>query len=226
MNTKTTTARPAKPVTKQGGVGTTADPTNCRGSGKTWETGGKCPECALTANALQDAYQVTARQGAGLTPRVPRHPALDNTRPPAQDARTARDAAVLNGISKNSTPPATSASSRPGRRTKSNKTATSAAPAAPPGPARPGKTARDPVPSSPVPARQATPKTKAERKTKDPLTAPFTKTIEEYLEWFEATLTTGGLDFTKIPRKRLAGLAITMYGRFQVSPEHRAKNDH
>jgi hypothetical protein len=44
---------------------------------------------------------------------------------------------------------------------------------------------------------------------------PFTKTITEYLVWLEKK--TG--DFAKMDPNRLAGLAISMYGAYQKSPE-------
>lgn len=47
---------------------------------------------------------------------------------------------------------------------------------------------------------------------------PFTQNIQEYLVWLEKR--TG--DFSDMDPNRLAGLAITMYRQYQVSPERRA----
>lgn len=203
---------PARPVTRVRGTGTTANPTNCPGSGKPWATGGKCPECG--ARDLPNG-----RRGADLTPRVPIHP-------PATDARSAADAAVLNGIrtadkvpaSESAAPPARPATRKP---TRSGLSASSPAQkaaytkAARVADAKAGKDIPDS--SKAVLART--------RKVKDPLTAPFTSTIDAYLLWLKTTLTSGGLNWDKIPRERLAGLAITMYGRWQVSDERRAQRN-
>jgi hypothetical protein len=194
--------KPSRPVRTVRGTNTTANPDNCTGSGKPWATGGKCPECGAQADSLANG-----RRGSDLAPRVPKHV------PAAIDARQAADAAVLNGTRTSDKAPG-QPPARPARRTAKN-----------------DSTPAEAVPSSPGKSRAANkdsavtvvvPKPKAERKTKDPLKAEFTTTITSYLEWFRATLASGGVDFNKIPRDRLAGLAITMYGRYQVSPERRA----
>jgi hypothetical protein len=52
----------------------------------------------------------------------------------------------------------------------------------------------------------------------DYLTKPFTKTIDDYLVWLEGQIG----PFAEIAPRRLAGLAITLYRWYQVSPERRA----
>ncbi len=202
---------PTKPVTQVRGTGTTADPSNCYGSGKPWATGGKCQECGATASVLQDLYAVTARRNDGeLTPRVPKHPQGTT------DARTSRDASVLNGVT---APPKPARPSRSPKTTPGQAVPSSSAGQRPAGPAKPAP-AKNVVPAKDRTKTEATPK--QARKTKDPVTAEFTNTIQAYLPWFKDQLTAAGLNWDKLPRERLAGLAITMYSRFQVSPERRA----
>lgn len=211
---------PSKPVTIKNGVGTTADPNNCPGSGKPWDTGGKCPVCQLKADQLISNYNVVARRGDGnLTPRVPRHPALGTA---GTDATTSADASVLDGVT---SPATTHKPPRPARSAKP--TASGAAKSTPASPPRPARPASSPKTAPAKTAATAPANDTKQRKTKDPLTAPFTKTIEEYLVWLQKALEAGGQNWSKLPRERLAGLAITMYGRYQVSPERRAaRNGH
>jgi hypothetical protein len=54
--------------------------------------------------------------------------------------------------------------------------------------------------------------------TADYLAGPFTETINDYLEWLENL--TGPFD--RMPPRRLAGLAITLYKTYQISDERRA----
>jgi len=49
-------------------------------------------------------------------------------------------------------------------------------------------------------------------------TRPFTKNIDEYLVWLEGQIGS----FAEIAPRRLAGLAIRLYKKYQVSPERRA----
>lgn len=215
-----TPTKPARPVTTIKGTNTTADPSNCPGSGKTWETGGKCPVCGRTAAVLQDTFHVTARRADGsLTPRVPKHPA-------STDARAAADAAVLNGTRTADKVPGQAPAGVPEKPNTRKSTRSAPVPSSPQNsapakptakPVRSGSAkpaAKDGTKTAPTPKQE--PKT---RKVKDPLTAPFTPNIEAYLVWLKNLLATNKIDFNKIPRDRLAGLAITMYGRYQVSPE-------
>ena len=53
------------------------------------------------------------------------------------------------------------------------------------------------------------------RKTTNPLDKPATQTIKDYIVWLEKQ--TG--PFTIMDPHRLAELAISMYGKYQISPE-------
>lgn len=48
---------------------------------------------------------------------------------------------------------------------------------------------------------------------------PFTPTIIEYVEWLNREIFAGKLSR---PQKEAAGIAITLYGHYQASPERRA----
>jgi hypothetical protein len=52
----------------------------------------------------------------------------------------------------------------------------------------------------------------------DYLTGPFTKNIDDYLVWLEGQIG----PFAEIAPRRLAGLAVRLYKKYQVSPERRA----
>lgn len=51
---------------------------------------------------------------------------------------------------------------------------------------------------------------------------PVTATIASYVEWLDKTVFDGKMS---VPQKMAAGVAITLYGRYQVSPERRAIRD-
>lgn len=92
-----------------------------------------------------------------------------------------------------------------------------AAAAAPEKTAPKPRAARKPkAPVAPVPApatgrKALTPKERAAR--------PVTATIAAYVEWLNKTVYGGRM--TK-EQKALAGVSITLYGNYQVSPERRA----
>jgi hypothetical protein len=92
-----------------------------------------------------------------------------------------------------------------------------AAPKSAPKPAR--KPARKPAPAVVVPPkstrRALTPKERAAR--------PVTATIAEYVKWLEKEL--GAATFAKLTKRELAGISITLYGAYQVSPERKAVRD-
>ena len=52
----------------------------------------------------------------------------------------------------------------------------------------------------------------------DYITGPFTKTIDDYLVWLEVRIG----PFADYDPRRLAGLAMRLYKKYQVSPERRA----
>jgi hypothetical protein len=194
---------------------------DCQGTGQVWLSGGKCPECRRTANGLINLFGVHARAGdGGLAPRVPTHPSADTDVTKASLARpggpvtsdfvTASNSQVLDGVTRKSTPAKPSAST----------------------PSRPARASRRvaaaiPAPASSAPVRKAKPEAKSSvkttgqvprtRNTANPLTKEFTPTIKEYLVWLEKL--TG--PFGEMDPNRLAGIAITMYGKYQISPERR-----
>jgi hypothetical protein len=63
--------------------------------------------------------------------------------------------------------------------------------------------------------RALTPKERAAR--------PVTATIAEYVKWLEKEL--GAATFAKLTKRELAGISITLYGAYQVSPERKAVRD-
>jgi hypothetical protein len=191
----------------------TAEPTTskCAGSGQPWQTGGKCPECKRTATGLINLFHVPARRGDNsLAPRVPDHPnAAENTVVPTLKpvvAQEEAEASVLNGTRTSDRP------TPPPRRASRMKAASKplAEKLAKPAPTR-GKRALAAVPE-PKPAKKVP-------AVKDPLLKPFTKTITDYLVWLEKQ--TGSFD--KMDAHRLAGMAISMYGKYQTSDERRAQ---
>ena len=89
----------------------------------------------------------------------------------------------------------------------------------PPKPA--SKAAAKPAAAKPAPAKVAPKATPAPRKALTPrerAAKPVTQTIQDYVAWLEREL---GQKFTEKDRK-LAGVAITLYGAYQTSPERRA----
>jgi hypothetical protein len=205
---------PSKPVAN----GTAARTDNCTGSGRPWESGGLCPECRATADTLQSAGFVARRADGSLSPRVPRHSQILNPLPTPAKPQP-------NGNRGNVSPRMAASSTR--ERSAPEPEAPSKASERSVGGLR--RTARTPAPTpEPTAAKAATPSLVKDRtKTgptvkqavaKDPLTKPFTATIEAYLDWLQARM---GVKFNA-PQRELAGRAITLYGTFQVSPERKA----
>lgn len=197
---------PSKPVAN----GTAADPTNCKGSGRPWESGGVCPECRASADTLMDAGFVARRADGSLSPRVPRHTqVLNKLKEPAKPQPTARGRStpapvrpVANGLSKAS------------ERSVGARKVAGGTPGNPPE-TQARKT--EPAVSKAVTAPKGVP-TPRRVIASDPLQKPFTATIESYLDWLEGKY---GRAFTPAERE-LAGRAITLYGSFQASPERKA----
>lgn len=194
---------PSKPVAN----GTAADPTNCKGSGRPWESGGLCPECRASADTLMDAGFVARRADGSLSPRVPRHTqVLNKLKEPAKPQPTARGRStpapgrpVANGLSK--------ASERSvGARKVAGGT-----------PGNPPETQARKTEPAAVTAPKGVP-TPKRAVASDPMQKPFTNTINSYLVWLEGKY---GHAFTPAERE-LAGRAITLYGSFQASPERKA----
>lgn len=197
---------PSKPVAN----GTAADPTNCKGSGRPWESGGVCPECRASADTLMDAGFVARRADGSLSPRVPRHTqVLNKLKEPAKPQPTARGRStpapvrpVANGLSKAS------------ERSVGASKVSGGTPANPPE-TQARKT--EPAVSKAVTAPKGVP-TPKRASASDPMQKPFTNTINSYLDWLQERM---GVKFNA-PQRELAGRAITLYGSFQVSPERKA----
>jgi hypothetical protein len=207
---------PKTTSTKQTTNGTAASPDNCTGSGSPWESGGLCPECRATADTLQNAGFVARRADKSLSPRVPRHTQALNPLPTPPKPQP-------NGHARGRTSPAMAASSTR-ERSAPEPEAPSKAPERSVGARKPAARTpaptpeRKPVQTQPVQDRTKTGPTPKRGVASDPMTKPFTATIESYLDWLQARM---GVKFNA-PQRELAGRAITLYGTFQVSPERKA----
>jgi hypothetical protein len=195
------------PTSQKTSAKTAAAPTNCPGSGKTWESGGKCPECGISADQIAELGIQSRRPDDSLAPRVPMHPIPGG---PVVNRKPDRKPVRFRPTDK-SKPVGEAARPAPAQKGAATKAALKAAA----GPRMaPLKTD---TPNGKPPAKPAPPKPKVAATT-DPLTKPFTKTIEAYLIWLEKQ--TG--PFAKLDPHRLAGLAISMYGKYQISDERKA----
>lgn len=184
------------------------DKPECAGTGRPWETGGKCPECRRTANGMTNLFQVQTRQAGVLVARVPSHPdpTVDITKASIRSSTTVNDTR---------SDPLPSTHNLPGE----------TSPEAGKTPAKPRRGKAKAVHDVPLPGDKDTTK-KADgtpgptkearaRQTADPVTKPFTENINAYLVWLEKQIG----PFQDIDPTRLAGLAITMYGKYQTSSE-------
>ena len=200
---------PSKPVAN----GTAADPTNCKGSGRPWESGGVCPECRASADTLLDAGFVARRATGELSPRVPRHTqVLNKLKEPVKPQPTAggRSAPVA-ASSRAPVRPVANGLSKASERSVAARKVAGGTPGNPP-----ETQARKTEPAA-VTAPKGVP-TPKRASASDPMQKPFTNTINSYLDWLEGKY---GHAFTPAERE-LAGRAITLYGSFQVSPERKA----
>lgn len=196
---------PSKPVAN----GTAADPTNCKGSGRPWESGGLCPECRATADTLMEAGFVARRADGSLSPRVPRHTQVLNKAP-----ERAKPQPAPRGRSVPAPAPAANGSGKAPEGSVGARKVAGGTPANPPE-TQAGKT--EPAVSKAVTAPKGVP-TPRRAVASDPMQKPFTNTINSYLDWLGGKY---GRAFTPAERE-LAGRAITLYGSFQASPERKA----
>lgn len=82
-------------------------------------------------------------------------------------------------------------------------------------------------PVTPKPAPKPAPVVKATRKPMTPkerAAKPVTATIAAYVEWLDRNRILGSKPMTG-PEKRAAGIAITLYGSYQTSPERKLARD-
>ena len=204
---------PSKPVAN----GTAADLTNCKGSGRPWESGGVCPECRATADTLLDAGFVARRADGSLSPRVPCHTqVLNKLKEPAKPQPTARGRSTPVAASFRPRERATDEQA-PGRAPERSVGASKVAGGTPANPPETQARKTEPAVSKAVTAPKGVP-TPRRVIASDPLQKPFTNTINSYLDWLQERM---GVKFNA-PQRELAGRAITLYGSFQVSPERKA----
>lgn len=203
---------PSKPVAN----GTAADPTNCKGSGRPWESGGVCPECRASADTLMDAGFVARRADGSLSPRVPRHAqVLNKLKEPAKPQPTARGRSTPVAASYRPREPGADGRA-PGKAPERSVGARKVAGGTPGHPPETQVRKTEPAVSK-APDRTKTGPTPKRASASDPMQKPFTNTINDYLVWLEGRY---GHAFTPAERE-LAGRAITLYGSFQVLPERR-----
>ena len=207
----------SKPVTVQNGVGSTASPGNCKGSGRPWESGGLCPECMATADTLLEAGFVARRADGSLSPRAPRHAqVLNKLKEPAKPHPTARGRSAP--VAASYRPRERDADGQvPGKAPERSVGASKVSGGTPGNPPETQARKTEPAVSKAVTAPKGVP-TPRRVIASDPLQKPFTATIESYLDWLQERM---GVKFNA-PQRELAGRAITLYGSFQVSPERKA----